>query len=74
MADITIYQKIVKAGIEFDNHCSDLYIPVTKETTKLIDAYRFKRNVTKFKNQIDGRQFYEVPFAYDEYYKSWGNN
>ena len=57
-------------GIEFDNHESDLYIPANEVTTKLIDAYDFKQNVTKFRNESNGKQWYDIPFAYDTF---WNN-
>ena len=44
-----IYAEVKKLGVEIDHHESDLYIPVTPETTKLVEQYEFKCNVTTFR-------------------------
>ena len=59
-----LYEKIVAAGIQHDSHESDLYIPVTPETTKLVSEYEFRTNVQRFTSQIDGKPWYDIPFAY----------
>lgn len=51
MSDITItniYEEAKKLGVEVDHHESDLYIPVTPETTELIKQYKSRSNVTTF--------------------------
>ena len=63
------YQHVLTQGIRHDNHCSDLYVPVNLETTRLVNKYRFKCNVTTFISQIDGKQWYDVPFAYEPYWE-----
>lgn len=62
--DLSLFNKVEKMGIEWDNYCGDLYIPVNSQTRELINDYEFKCNVTTFKSAIDGTQWFEVPFAY----------
>jgi hypothetical protein len=51
-------------GLEHSNHSSDLYIPVNAETMGFIKDYEFRVNVTRFTSNIDGKPWYDVPFAY----------
>lgn len=61
---MNLFDEVEKAGIPYANHESDLYIPVNEETRKLIAAYEFKRSVKIFKSNIDGKAWYDVPFAF----------
>lgn len=51
-----------------DTHESDIYVAVTPETTKIIQQYYndmgIKSQATKFKDEVTGKPFYDVPFAY----------
>lgn len=58
------YEKIVELGIEHDHHESDLYVPVTDETKKLVNNYEYTMMVTTFKSAIDGNMWYDIPFEY----------
>lgn len=40
---MSIFEQIKALGIEYSNHCSDLYFPKTAETTKIINVYEFKK-------------------------------
>ena len=73
MKEKSIYEQIQKLNIPFSNHESDLQCIVTKETTNIINNYRFKCNVTKFICESDdykGTLWYDIPFAYDPF---WNN-
>ena len=63
---MTLFETIKSKNIPFNNHCSDLYIPVTAETREIIAAYEFAGSVTVFQNQVEGGQWYDVPFAFPE--------
>ncbi len=63
-----IFQDAKALGIETDNHESDLYIPVTNETRKLVAQYEHKNSVTTFISQIDGTLWFDIPFAYDPWF------
>ena len=60
-----IWEAVKAKGIQHDNHSTDLYIPVNAETRALVAEYEFKCNVTTFICQIDGKLWYDIPFAYE---------
>jgi len=63
-ADQDIYDQVVALGVEIDHHESDLYIPVTPETQALIRSYPHRKNVKRFRSNIDGKTWFDIPFAY----------
>ena len=66
---MTIFEKVKKLGIVYDNHCSDLYIPVNDETKKLVHEYvEYKQCVTTFNCQTDGALWFNIAFAYDPWW------
>lgn len=65
---MSIYQELKAAGVPVDSHESDLYAKVTPESIKIIQEYRFKGNVTRFRSQIDGTSWYDIPFMYDPFW------
>jgi len=65
-----IYNQIVSAGIEHSHHESDLYVPVNEQTHAIVKAYRFASNVTTFVSNIDGKLWYDIPFAYLPYWEA----
>jgi hypothetical protein len=65
-----IFEIVKSEGIDYSNHESDLYIPVTERTKELIKDYEFKTNVTTFVSNIDQKLWYDVPFAYLPYWHS----
>lgn len=64
----TIYAECCERHIPMSNHQSDLYIPVTPETTELVKYYKCCYGT--FVNQIDKHLWYDVYFAYIP----WWNN
>lgn len=64
--DWDIYRQALQkmAPDEIDHHESDLYLKKNEVSDKLISNYKFKNNVTIFRDQIDGVLWYEIPFAY----------
>ena len=64
---MSIYQKALALmeKKDIDNHCSDLYLRKNEISTKLVNEYEFKQNVTTFRDQIDNDIWYEIPFAYE---------
>ena len=65
-----LYNAILAAGIPHSSHESDLYIPVTEETTKLLAPYQFRGNVQMFNSNKDGKLWYDIPFAYMPYWEA----
>jgi len=66
----TIYQSCLEADIETANHCSDLYIPVTPQTTTLIAKHKIAPK--SFRNKCTGTIWYEIPFCYDPWWEQRG--
>lgn len=59
------------AGIEINNHYSDLYIPVTPATSAILREYSKLTGETKlFIDQVTGKQCYDIPFAYEPYWEA----
>lgn len=62
---MSLYSDIVAAGIETDNHQSDLYIPRTVAALEILAKYPEYRYTAKtFVNNLDGKLWIDVPFAY----------
>ena len=74
MSNESIYQRMKKAKIETDSHCSDLYVPCNTVTAGILRGF-FKdnpdhpNNITRFNSAIDGSRWYDIPFAYDPYWE-----
>ena len=65
---MSIYDELKAANLPLDNHESDLYALMTVESMKIIDNYNYKSNVKTFKSQIDGKIWYDIPFAYKPFW------
>lgn len=69
----TLYLSVRAAGIETASHESDLYIPATPEAVAILAGYPLqKANATRFRNQVDGKIWIDVPFAFDPYWEARG--
>lgn len=65
----TFFDKIKDAGIPFDNHESDLYIPNTKEAQEILNQYPVKKEISsKFMHAIKQETWISIPFAYQPYW------
>lgn len=71
---MTIYEKMVQAGIKPENHCSDMYVPVNAITKKIVDQYAGKQNVTIFIDNIDHKAWYNIPLSYDPFWNKQNND
>lgn len=60
-----LYDKIIKEVPKeyIDHHCSDLYVKVTFQTSKLINNYENYEMVSIFKDNIDHEKWYDIPFC-----------
>ena len=64
-----LFAEVVARRINYDHHESDLYIPVTEETTALIERYEFKNAVKTFRAETKGKHlWYEIPFAFTSFW------
>ena len=61
------YDEVIRRGIKHDHHESDLYVPVTAETTKLINDCNVHAHT--FKSELDGKLWYDLPFLYIPFWK-----
>ena len=70
MKTITIYQLAVSEmqPNEVSSHESDLYLKCTPVSENLVSNYEFKQNVQKFRSNIDGSMWFDIPFANDLYW------
>ena len=73
--DIDLYNDLIVAKIKVDSHASDLYFPVTIESTQILEKYPIHlKNSKTFRSAFDHSLWYDIPFAYtpfwDEYYKN----
>jgi hypothetical protein len=59
-----IYDEMVAAGVPVDHNESDLYAKVTPESREIVQRYEFKSIVRTFRNNADGKAWYDIPFAY----------
>ena len=67
----TLYEAIKKSGVEIDNHESDLYFKSTPSARAILEQYPMQhRNSEQFRNNIDGTQWTDVPFAYQPYWEA----
>jgi hypothetical protein len=71
---MTIMQDLIKAGIkkkDMDSHESDLYVRKNEISTPIIERYKkIHPMVSTFISQIDGKRWYDIPFANDNF---WAN-
>lgn len=63
-----LHAECVNAGLQIDSHYSDLYVLATPEARELIRKSGFY--YTAFTSQIDGKMWYEIPFAFTPFWES----
>jgi len=71
----TIKQQLSELGMkeeELGNYCSDLHVLKNSISESFVSGYEFKQNVKPFRSELDGKIWYDIPFAYTEYYKNRG--
>ena len=68
---MTIKGELLQLGMkenEIDSNYSDLYLLKNDISTKWIESYDFKKQVTTFVSEIDNKVWYEIPFGrFNEY-------
>lgn len=66
----SLYDEIATSGAGFDSHYSDLYFPVTEQTTAILAKWpTHGKNAKTFICQISRKPWYDVPFAYLPYWE-----
>lgn len=69
MEQPTFFKAIVQAGIQYSNHCSDLYVPDTKETRAILAQFPEICMTTRFRHNEYNTIWIDVPFAYEPYWE-----
>jgi hypothetical protein len=67
----SIYSRLVAAGCQIDSHESDLYVKASPEALAVIRQFEAEGGVThrkRFTSQIDGTEWYDLPFAFDPFW------
>ena len=64
----SIYQAMKEKNVPTYSHESDLYVPITDDSREVVRTYFFLKNVTLFTSPIDGKGYFDIPFAYDPWY------
>ena len=65
---MSIYTDLIEAGLDVSNWQSDLYVPVCDNSREILKKYP-KQTRSTFKSNVDGLQMYELPFAFDPFWK-----
>lgn len=66
----TLYARMVAAGVPIESHESDLYVPINLETTDILrqhygeTTWRHHSQAVSFRSPLDGKLWYDIPFAY----------
>lgn len=61
----TLYDAIKSAGVEHSNHESDLYLPDTEQARTILNDFPLQKSIAeRFRNQVTGTTWIDIPFAY----------
>lgn len=64
-----LYETLKAAGCKLDSHESDLYVEATPDAKAILLTFPIERTVARiFKNNLDGKMWYDVPFAYEPWW------
>lgn len=73
MSTKSLFQTIKEAGIPFDNHESDLYVPDTPQVREILEQSCFSTLKPEwFINQAPphkGETWVDIPFAYEPFWE-----
>jgi hypothetical protein len=62
---------MVEAGVKFDHHQSDLWVPKNETTTNILLGKGFTNEEVRsleFRCNITNSVWYDIPFAYDPFW------
>lgn len=67
----SLFSRIIAAGISYDSHESDLYLPDTPEVRAILADFPLeKSNARPFRSLVDGKPWLDVPFAFLPYWEA----
>ena len=61
------YKALLAADVPMDSHESDLYVLATAQALSIVKASAW--TFTYFRSAIDGRQWLDIPFAYEPFWE-----
>ena len=61
---LSIHPEMIRQGVPCENHCLDLYVPVNKISRAIVRRYQYRQSVETFKSEIDGKQWFDIPFGF----------
>ncbi len=64
---MSLYQQLLDANVPLDSHESDLYALATREAADIIKASGHCYSL--FISQIDGKRWFDLPFAYTPFWE-----
>ena len=66
---MSLYNDLTSANIQVSSWQSDLYFPVSPEASAILAKHpKLKLISSTFTSNIDGKRWYEVPFAFDPFW------
>ena len=69
---MSLYSDLIAAGVQVDNHESDLYFPATEKTRAILERYPLAFSIHEtFINQRPpnvGERWIDVPFAFEPWW------
>ena len=67
-----LYDEIVKVAKpeEMDHWYSDLYVKAIPAVTAILERYEYAHQVWSFRDQIERKLWYDIPFAYKPYWEA----
>ena len=64
---MSVKEELIALGMDaekdFDRHRSDLYVRVTPISEEYLQGYKYKKQVTRFIDNIEGKPWFEFPFV-----------
>ena len=67
---MSLYEVLEYYDIQIGSHASDLYFPKTEQTKKILSYFSgYEKTHSVFIEQESRKPWYEVPFAYDPYWR-----
>lgn len=67
-----LYERAKAAGVEMSNHESDLYLKCGAVADALVKECDTHGNARRFRNQLDGALWWDIPFAYAPWWQKRG--
>lgn len=64
----SVYDAIKATGASIDSHESDLYAEATPKVLAIVK--QSARTYSLFRSNIDGKQWVDIPFAYEPYWQA----